>query len=506
MNISTAKTQIINTIKAYQTKDEFGQPRIPQQRQRPIFLLGAPGLGKTAIVEEIASELGLPLVSYSMTHHTRQSAIGLPFIVDNEYNGKKYRSTEYTMSEIIAKVYEVMKLTNKDEGILFLDELNCVSETLAPAMLQFLQYKVFGQHKVPSGWIIITAGNPPEFNDQVRSFDLVTWDRLKKIAIDPDVDSWLRYANENNVHPAVSSFISVYKDNLLKVEKAPDGMHVVTPRSWVDLSSMIKVYEENGFPVDENLINQYLQDAEIATSFAAYYDLFLKYRSDYGIDDIFAKKYSRDLVKRASDAKFDERISLLGLITERAIDITTTVSESEAVNKQFLNALQSTKQRLATRSENGSAIQEVMMSIANDMRKSLKSKLDANMISKSEERVMRTTIAKIEKNAARFGMDLRDAGFAEMIKVYKDDIAAIKKSSKSVKEQLNNAFCFIEESLSDQEMLIFTTSLTQNTSSSAFIKNWGCEKYFAHNKDLQVFVRQSELEEDIANLEKLISA
>ena len=82
-----------------------------------------------------------------MTHHTRQSALGLPYIVEKEYGGEKFQVSEYTMSEIIAAVYEVMEDTGIREGILFLDEINCVSETLAPAMLQFLQYKTFGQHK-----------------------------------------------------------------------------------------------------------------------------------------------------------------------------------------------------------------------------------------------------------------------------------------------------------------------------------------------------------------------
>ena len=56
------------------------------------------------------------------------------------------------MSEIVASVYETMEATGKTEGILFLDEINCVSETLAPSMLQFLQYKTFGKHQIPQGW------------------------------------------------------------------------------------------------------------------------------------------------------------------------------------------------------------------------------------------------------------------------------------------------------------------------------------------------------------------
>ena len=90
--------------------------------------------------------------------------------------------------------FNLMQNTGIREGILFLDEVNCVSETLAPVMLQFLQYKIFGRHKVPDGWIIVTAGNPPEYNNSVREFDIVTWDRLKRIDVEPDFDVWKEYA------------------------------------------------------------------------------------------------------------------------------------------------------------------------------------------------------------------------------------------------------------------------------------------------------------------------
>lgn len=80
MNIKDAKEQIKNAIIAYFSKDEYGEYQISIEDQRPVFLMGPPGIGKTAIMKQIASELGVGLVSYSMTHHTRQSALGLPFI------------------------------------------------------------------------------------------------------------------------------------------------------------------------------------------------------------------------------------------------------------------------------------------------------------------------------------------------------------------------------------------------------------------------------------------
>ena len=242
MNIKQAKEQIKNAMTAYFTKDDMGNYVIPIQRQRPVFLIGAPGIGKTAIMEQIAQELDVALLSYSMTHHTRQSALGLPFISHKVYDGVEYDISEYTMSEIIASVYDMVEQTGKREGILFLDEINCVSETLSPIMLQFLQYKVFGRHRVPDGWIVVTAGNPPEYNNSVREFDIVTWDRLKRIDVEPDYDVWKEYAYKVGVHPAVTTYLDIKKDHFYKVESTVGGKTFVTARGWDDLSQMIHLH------------------------------------------------------------------------------------------------------------------------------------------------------------------------------------------------------------------------------------------------------------------------
>ena len=113
MNIKEAKNYIKDTITAYLKKDEFGDYRISVEKQRPIFLIGAPGIGKTAIMSQIANELDIALVSYSMTHHTRQSALGLPYIKEKRYKDLTVSVSEYTMSEIIASVYDTME----DSGV-----------------------------------------------------------------------------------------------------------------------------------------------------------------------------------------------------------------------------------------------------------------------------------------------------------------------------------------------------------------------------------------------------
>lgn len=209
MNIKEAKTEVENAVKAYLIKDKYGRYKIDRVRQRPVLVIGAPGIGKTAIMEQISKEMGIGLISYSMTHHTRQSAIGLPYIEKKVFDGKEYSVSEYTMSEIISSVYKYMEETGVKEGILFLDEINCVSETLSPAMLQFLQYKIFGNTPVPEGWVIVTAGNPPEFNKSVREFDVVTLDRVKKIDVEPDFEVWKEYALKKGIHTSIITYLEI---------------------------------------------------------------------------------------------------------------------------------------------------------------------------------------------------------------------------------------------------------------------------------------------------------
>ena len=347
MNIAEAKEQIKRTVTVYLRRDRYGEYRIPLARQRPVFLLGAPGIGKTAIMEQIAQELDIALVSYSMTHHTRQSALGLPVIRHTEYGGQSFDVTEYTMSEIIAAVYEAMEKSGKKEGILFLDEINCVSETLAPAMLQFLQYKTFGTHRVPDGWIIVTAGNPPQFNRAVREFDVAMLDRLKLLEVEPDCDVWRAYAAERGVHSAILTYLEIRKDDFYRIENTPEGKLYTTARGWEDLSETMTLYEELGYPVDETLISQYIRTKSVVREFAAYYALYRKYREDYRIPDILAGKADESVRARAAAAGFDERLSLIGLLTDAILRCLRENVETERILKALLPVLKEVKAALA---------------------------------------------------------------------------------------------------------------------------------------------------------------
>ena len=494
MNIKQAKEQIQNAMKAYFTKDTFGNYLIPIERQRPIFLMGPPGIGKTAIMEQVAAELGVGLVSYSMTHHTRQSALGLPFIEKKVYGGVEYSVSEYTMSEIIASVYDMMERTGLKEGILFLDEINCVSETLAPAMLQFLQYKLFGRHRVPDGWIVVTAGNPPEYNNSVREFDIVTWDRLKRIDVEPDYDVWKEYAYKKGIHPAILTYLDIKKSDFYKIETTVDGKSFVTARGWSDLSDMMKLYEQHGIIIDEKLVAQYLQNKKIAKEFAIYYDLFNKYKSDYQVDKILAGKTPAEIKDRAKVAKFDERLALLGLLLDAITDELKKVNLSEQTLTELLNALKNVRMELAR--PKADAVAAVQKQVSNLEKKIQTGKL-ASTMSADNEYSCRSAMAALEDMTALLKEKIPADG-TEAFKLLKAEFdnrtKSLKKQGDAAGKQLSNVFLFCEEVFEEgQEMLILVTELTISYYGAHFISRYGCKEHFNHNKELLFYERQKEI-------------
>ena len=499
MNIKQAKIQIKNAIIAYRTKNAYGQPMLPLHKQRPVFLIGAPGIGKTAIMEQIAQELGIALVSYSITHHTRQSALGLPYITEHEYEGKKFRISEYTMSEIIASVYKKMEETGTKEGILFLDEINCVSETLNPAMLQFLQYKVFGQHKIPEGWIVVTAGNPPEYNQSVREFDMVTQDRLKRIDIEPDYDVWKEWAVNEGVEACVLSYLDIRKDDFYKVENTIDGRSFVTPRGWVDLSNMMKLYKMNDIEVDELLVRQYLQNEKTARQFMAFYELWNKYESDYRIKDILTGKDTDALIERAKQAGFDEKISLIGLL----LDAEKT-SMKEVVDLRKL--LESVKKLLSERMNKLESSTECTMDeyLSREM-KALEDKVSPqkrNLLSEREQSELFALREYLKNALYQIENCPVESEILEVLKAdYNRQLSRLKALAADTSEKLENLFVFCEQAFGNgAEMLILVTELTSSEVAARFIGQYGSEKYFNYNKELLFYERNKSVLTEIDKL------
>ena len=554
MNIRQAKDYIKNSVNLYLKKDEFGEYRVPVVRQRPIFLLGAPGIGKTAIMEQIAQEMGIALVSYSMTHHTRQSALGLPFTTQKNYGGESVSVSEYTMSEIIASVYDTMEASGMREGILFLDEINCVSETLAPSMLQFLQYKVFGRHRVPEGWIIVTAGNPPEYNRSVREFDVVTLDRLKILEVEPDYRIWKAYAAQKRLHGAVVSYLDLKKEHFYRIEMTARGREYVTARGWEDLAEILALYEDEQLPVDETLVGQYLRNEKVVKEFTAYYDLYNKYKKDYRIEEILSGKPSVHAIARAREAAFDERLSLLGMLLDRVKADMREVMEEAAFLSDLKNPLKGigamvrggqpegagvsgerqpqgrdserSRERTSGQSreqtsgqDQARAFAQVLAQLekqAEGRKKLLENLQSANALSDGDRKKHRQVIRFLEEQrrellaGAGAGEDGEGAGGSiayDFLKArYAALVAKLKQETARVQEELHALFVFAEEAFAGgggtpgNEMLILVTELTVDSAGAGFIATFGSPDYSRHSEELMLTERSDDIRAQIAEL------
>lgn len=469
MNIKEAKNEIKNAVRLY-LKKEDGVYVYPVESQRPIFLQGAPGVGKTAIMTQIAEEMDIAMVSYSMTHHTRQSALGLPVIREKSFGGMECQVSEYTMSEIIASVYETMEKSGKKEGILFLDEINCVSETLAPSMLLFLQYKIFGSFSLPEGWVVVTAGNPPQYNRSVREFDVVTLDRMRVISVEEDFESWKEYAVGAGVHPAVLLYLDKKKQHFYMVENKAWEKNYVTARGWEDLSVVLRLSEKEGIVVTEHLVFQYLHQEEVAREFFAYYDTFRKLRNKYPVKEITEGNAGEMTKELAKNAPFDERLALVQFLLDE-------LGEKTGVINAKATRLASVAKLLANKNASGDALLRERIKENEERMQQLQA---AGVLSLREKK-------KLVQENEFIEVMLAQRGEEEFAPYINEELSKAQNKVTGMKKMLETVMVFLEEIYGDgSEMLIFVTQLSLNRETAEFLLLFGSEAYDEKSKRLRL--------------------
>lgn len=489
MNILEAKQEMEYTIRAYLRKDEAGEYAFPAIRQRPLLLMGPPGIGKTAIMEQIASGMGIGLVSYTMTHHTRQSAIGLPQIKEQSFDGVVHSVTRYTMSEIIASVYDEMANTGCREGILFLDEINCVSDTLAPTMLQFLQNKTFGTHHLPEGWVIVAAGNPPEYNKSVREFDVVTLDRVRTITVEPNTEVFLRYGQERGLHGAVLSYLRLNPQAFYHVSRQENRLYYVTARGWEDLSALLLSYESMEIPVSEEVICQFLCLPETGRAFYAYYSLYRKYGMDYGIPEILSgslpeKEYN---VLRGMAARGDtvERFAGCEMLLQGMRSACLAFSRED----EKLTALHTA---LKAHLDQGGDFE----AFTARRREAAETKKKYGLLKGADLRLEEAVLSNLEAMVPEWkhqrGADQDDV----LRQLFAEKSAGQTARRDAAQTALSRGICFLRESLGDgQELTALLSGMTASPEIMRFTARFGCPEYLAVCDRLRFRANEEELKE-----------
>lgn len=456
MDIAKAKEELRRAFLAYTERTPDGQLCIPIARQRPLLLMGPPGVGKTAVLAQLAAELGVGFVAYTMTHHTRQSALGLPRICEKQYGGKPCLATEYTMSEILAAVYDRMETTGCKTGILFLDEINCVSETLMPAMLQLLQTKQFGTHRLPEGWMIAAAGNPPQYNESARLFDTATMDRVRLLTVEENYPVWRSYAHARGLHPAILAYLELDPAHFYCVQPHAHGRGFVTARGWEDLSEMLTACERLCLPVEDALFGEYLQHDEIAASFAAFFRLYDACRDRLDLPAIL-RGGSGAAAEPLRALRFDGRLAAVEFLLHAlgreltALRAGTALAQSLA---SFLSACQNAPTPVQTAQENLARRER-----AAQIRK------DSGVLPPEEEAAERRLTAYIhpllDKAADLHALEAEKAARC----------AAADAAEQTALSHLENALRFVSETFgAGQELLIFCTQLPSLPGAPALLR------------------------------------
>ncbi len=495
MNIKQAKQEIKNTVQAYLKKDEQGEYVIPSVRQRPLLLIGAPGIGKTQIMEQIARECKIGLVAYTITHHTRQSAVGLPLITEEEFEGEKYSVTEYTMSEIIASVYKKMQKTGLREGILFIDEINCVSETLAPTMLQFLQCKTFGNQAVPKGWIIVAAGNPPEYNKSVRDFDMVTLDRVRYMSVEADLNVWKEYARARHINDAILSYLELKPNQFYRVEADVDGMHFVTARGWEDLSNLMDTYKELSIPVTEETVSEFLHHKDVAEDAAAFFELYQKYGDDYRIAEILEGRIPTHVYARLFDAAFDERLAVVNLLLQGLTNRLEEYGKMRYRTDAWFAFLKGYRKQIKTADQAA----ECYKSLIEAEKQQYEAQIKAELLTKEEEAAKKQLLSDIEAAGEGLTASMQQVEAFDLVRAaFTTQKDALEEVENRVKSELEHAFTFMEEAFHNgQEMVVFVTELTITPNAAMFLSEHEVEKYEAYKEQLLIGTRKAALLEEL---------
>lgn len=506
-NIAQAKEEIIHTVQAYTAKDEKGNYKIPLVCQRPMLLMGPPGIGKTAIMKQIAREEKIGLVEYTLTHHTRQSAVGLPILKKKNFGGKEYTVTEYTMSEIIASVYQCMEQQQVSEGILFLDEINCVSETLAPTMLQFLQNKTFGTHRLPPGWVIVAAGNPERYNKSVREFDMVTLDRVRSMEIEADYKVWRAYAQKRQIHTAVLAYLDLKQENFYQIREKQEGSCFVTARGWEDLSRILQVYEELEIPVTKELAEEYIRDGEIAADFAGFYQLCRKYEKEWEPDRLFSLENRENPTEKAKlleGAGLDEKLLLMNGLEQGLTERVKTC----LLEKAYMNGIYEELARIKKEAAGGRAFDEILESCICGKKERDAILKDQGLLSGEEweirQRVTRWIQEKRQERKLLEGQT-EAPGFPWLKETFYRETLKLKRAEEEVKDALEYSITFMKGvCVKGQELALFLTHLSGNEEIMAFIRQHGCETYLKEGEILLASEAEEALKKEIQDFQKQI--
>ena len=239
------------------TQSELSDLLLNISPTRPVFIWGAPGIGKSALVQKFADDVGLECVSLLGSQLAPEDIIGIPQI--------KGETSQFMPPKMIAR---------KAPYVLFLDELNACSQEVQKAFYSLIHEKRIGEYHLPNGSVVIGAGNRSQDGAIVKTMSTALINRMFHVQLVADPKQWLNWAYENSLHPWVIDYITERSDHLFSEPPKTEEPYS-TPRSWHMLSDALKEYGAGEKDVPEKIL-RVLAYGSVSSQHAGMFLAFVK--------------------------------------------------------------------------------------------------------------------------------------------------------------------------------------------------------------------------------------
>ena len=196
----------------------------------PLRVWGAPGLGKSSILQKAARDQGIGFIDVRLAQREPVDIRGLP--VPGPDGVKWLVSSDWPRDP-------------KSRGIILFDEITAADRSLQVAAYEFILDRRLGElYKVPDGWYICAAGNRTEDRAVAATMSSALANRFMHVELGEDVESWVAWALKSDIQPSVVGFLRFRPAMLFsqKGENLERGWP--TPRSWERVSRMLEVMKD----------------------------------------------------------------------------------------------------------------------------------------------------------------------------------------------------------------------------------------------------------------------
>ncbi|MDQ1264399.1 MAG: hypothetical protein QG559_1400 [Campylobacterota bacterium] len=313
------------------------------EQKVPTFLWGAPGIGKSSIVKQIAKSRGIGFIDLRLALMDPTDLKGIPFY-DRESHTALWAPPAF--------------LPKEGEGILFLDELNSAAPSVQASAYQLILDRRVGEYELPSGWAIVAAGNREGDRGVTYRMPTPLANRFVHFEMSVDVQDWRHWAYMSGIDARVIAYISFKSEHLFTFDARSDVKSFATPRSWEFVDSILRsnirkelILDTIGGAVGKDVAVSFLSFCKVMDRLPNIEDILNGESKEYSdeVDVLFALSSGivSAFLKNSSDERLENLLNYtLELKSEFALKIVQDLQRS-GVNTEHLDVFKKWVERFS---------------------------------------------------------------------------------------------------------------------------------------------------------------